>query len=183
MIPVNKSEIRKKLLKARKQNTSNNLDINFNYILEILKKEKIFGKVIGGYYPFNYEIDPIKILKNLEKKKYQISLPKIKKNFQMNFFRWSIKDPLLINKYGIPEPTSNKIVYPNILLVPLVAFDKNLNRIGYGGGFYDRYLEKIKKNKKIITIGLAYFFQKVKKIPINKHDFKLDYIVTNKGII
>ena len=101
----------------------------------------------------------------------------------MNFFRWSIKDPLLINKYGIPEPTSNKIVYPDILLVPLVAFDKNLNRIGYGGGFYDRYLEKIKKNKKIITIGLAYFFQKVKKIPINKHDFKLDYIVTNKGII
>ena len=179
---MNKSEIRKKILKARKQNTSNNLDINLDYIFEILRKEKVFGKVIGGYYPYNYEINSITILKNFEKKKYQISLPKIKKNFQMNFFRWSIKDPLLINKYGIPEPTSNKIVYPDMLLVPLVAFDKNLNRIGYGGGFYDRYLEKIKRNKKIITIGLAYFFQKVKKVPIKKHDFKLDYIVTNKGI-
>ena len=101
----------------------------------------------------------------------------------MDFFQWSINDPLSINKYGIPEPISNKIVYPNILLVPLVAFDKDLNRIGYGGGFYDRYIDKIKKNKKIITIGLAYSFQKVKNIPVNKYDFKLDHIVTNKGII
>jgi 5-formyltetrahydrofolate cyclo-ligase len=101
----------------------------------------------------------------------------------MDFFRWSINDPLSINKYGIPEPTFNKKVYPSVLLVPLVAFDKDLNRIGYGGGFYDRYIDKIKKNKKIITIGLAYSFQKVKKVPVNKYDFKLDYIVTNKGII
>ena len=179
---MNKSEIRKKILKARKQNTSNNLDINFNYILEILKKEKIFGKVIGGYYPYNYEINPIKILEKFEKQNYQISLPKIKNNFQMDFFQYSIDEPLSINKYGIPEPISNKVVYPSILLVPLVAFDKDLNRIGYGGGFYDRYIYRIKKNKKIITIGLAYSFQKVKNIPVNKYDFKLDYVLTNKGI-
>ena len=104
----------------------------------------------------------------------------IKKNFQMNFFYWSIKDPLSINKYGIPEPISNKVVYPDILLVPLVAFDRHFNRIGYGSGFYDRYLKKIKKNKKIITIGLAYSFQKIKKIPANKYDIKLDFVITNK---
>ena len=98
----------------------------------------------------------------------------------MDFFHWSTKDPLLVNKYGIPEPTSNKINYPNILLVPLVAFDKHLNRVGYGGGFYDRYIKKLKKKKKIITIGLAYSFQKVKKIPINRYDIKLDFIVTEK---
>ena len=97
----------------------------------------------------------------------------------MEFFRWSTKDPLAINKYGIPEPISDKIVYPNILLVPLVAFDKNFNRIGYGGGFYDRYIKRIKKNKSIITIGLAFSFQKVKKIPINKHDIKLDFVVSD----
>ena len=66
----------------------------------------------------------------------------------MNFFYWSTKDPLIINDYGIPEPISKKVVYPNILLVPLVAFDKHLNRIGYGGGFYDRYINKIKKIKR-----------------------------------
>ena len=98
----------------------------------------------------------------------------------MDFFYWSTKDPMAINRYGIPEPISNKVKYPDILLVPLVAYDKNFNRIGYGGGFYDRYIKKIKKNKKIITIGLAYSFQKVKKIPINEYDIKLDFIVTEK---
>jgi len=180
---VNKSEIRKKIFEARKKNISNNFVINFKYILEILRNDNGFGKIIGGYYPYNYEVDPTEILEKFEKQNYQISLPKIKKNFQMDFFRWSKNDPLSLNKYGIPEPTSNKIVFPNILLVPLVAFDLNLNRIGYGGGFYDRYIDKIKKNKKIITIGLAYSFQKIKKVPINKYDFKLDHIVTNKGIV
>ena len=98
----------------------------------------------------------------------------------MNFYQWSLKDPLTINKFGIPEPIANKIVYPNILLVPLVAFDKNFNRIGYGGGFYDRYIKRISKIKKIYTIGLAYNFQKVKKIPTNKYDIKLDFIITEK---
>ncbi|MDC0518444.1 5-formyltetrahydrofolate cyclo-ligase, partial [Candidatus Pelagibacter sp.] len=116
-----------------------------------------------------------------EKLNYLITLPKIKKNSQMDFFSWSFQDPLEINKYGIPEPISDKIKYPDILLVPIVAYDKALNRIGYGGGFYDRYLEKINKIKKVITVGLAYSFQKVKKIPINKYDIKLDLIITEKN--
>ena len=83
----------------------------------------------------------------------------------MNFFQWSINDPLSINKYGIPEPTSDQIVYPSILLVPLVAFDNHLNRIGYGSGYYDRYIKK------------------VKKIPANKYDMKVNFIVTDKNFI
>ena len=176
---MNKSVIRKKILKVRKK-SSKNLEINFNNILKILNKCKTSGKIIGGYYPYNHEIDAIKILEKFGKLGYQISLPKIKKNSQMDFFKWSKKDLLSINNYGIPEPVSNKIVYPNILLVPLVAFDKHLNRIGYGGGFYDRYLKKVKKIKNIVTIGLAYSFQKVQKIPVNKYDIKLDFIVTNE---
>ena len=177
---MNKSKIRKKILKIRKQNSSKNLKIDFKSIFNILKKNRNIGKIIGGYYPYNYEVDAIKILEKFEKKNYQISLPKIKKNSQMDFFCWSTKDPLSINQYGIPEPTSDKVIYPNVLLVPLVAFDKYFNRIGYGGGFYDRYIKKIKKNKKIITIGLAYSFQKVKEVSINKYDIKLDFIVTDK---
>ena len=65
----------------------------------------------------------------------------------MNFFDWSINDPLKINDYGIPEPITNKVKYPDVLLVPLLAYDKNFNRIGYGGGFYDRYIKRIKKVK------------------------------------
>ena len=176
---MNKSEIRKKILKIRKVNYYKNQKIDFKSLLKILRKSKITGKVIGGYYPYNYEVNVIEILKKLEKFNYNLSLPKIRKNYQMDFFHWSTKDPLEINKFGIPEPVSDVIKLPNILLVPLVAFDKNRNRIGYGGGFYDRYIKKLKKKKKILTIGLAYSFQKVKKIPITKNDIQLDFIVTN----
>ena len=90
---------------------------------------------------------------------------------------------LKINKFGIPEPISSKIVVPDILLVPLVSFDNKLNRLGYGGGFYDRYIEKIEKVKKVIKIGLAFSYQKIKKIPTNKFDRKLDFIITEKEIL
>ena len=177
---MKKSEIRKKILKIRRQNVSKNLNIDFKTITKILRDNKITGKTIGAYYPYNYEVDILGILNNLEKLKYLVTLPRIKKNFQMEFFHWSTKDPLLINQYGIPEPMSNRVKYPDILLVPLVAFDKMFNRIGYGGGFYDRYIKKIKKNKKVVTIGIAYSFQKVKEIKTNKLDIKLDFVVTEK---
>ena len=177
---MNKFQIRKKILGIRKKNNSKKLKINFKHLLNIIKNENIKGKSIGGYYSYNYEVDIIEILKEFENRKYLISLPKIKKNFQMDFFKWSYNNPLIINDYGIPEPVFNKIRYPDILLVPLVAFDSELNRIGYGGGFYDRYIKKIKKKKKIITIGLAFSFQKVNKIPTNKFDRKLDFIITEK---
>ena len=112
----------------------------------------------------------------------QISLPFIKKNFKMNFVKCSLINPFVVNKYGIPEPSEGKIVYPDILLVPLVAFDKKLNRLGYGGGYYDRVIESLKKRKKIITIGMAFNFQKSHVLPNTKHDQKLDYIITNKSI-
>ena len=179
-IYVIKSEIRKKILKIRKKRSSNISKINFKYLLKILKKVEISNQIIGGYYPYNYEVDSMPILEEFQRKNFKISLPKIKKNFQMDFFPWSTKDPLSINKYGIPEPTTNKVIQPCILLVPLVAFDKNLNRIGYGGGFYDRYIKKLRKNQKIVTIGLAFSFQEIKKIPVKKYDTKLDFIITNK---
>ena len=176
---MNKSQIRKKILKIRKQKTIKKFIFNFDLILDILKKKKVTGKILGGYYPYNHEIDILQILEKFEQKKFIITLPKIKKNSQMDFFQWSKNDPLSINKFGIPEPISKVVKYPDVLLVPLLAFDKNFNRIGYGGGFYDRYIKKIRKQKKVLTIGFAYSFQKVKKIPINNYDIKLDFIITN----
>jgi len=177
---VDKSQIRKKILKIRKQKKIKKFIFNFDLILNILKRKKVLGKIIGGYYPYNYEINILQILEKFEKKKFIITLPKIKENSQMNFFQWSTKDPLAINKFGIPEPISKIVKYPDVLLVPVVAFDKDFNRIGYGGGFYDRYINKIRKRKKVLIIGFAYSFQKVKKIPTNNYDIKLDFIITNK---
>jgi 5-formyltetrahydrofolate cyclo-ligase len=180
---VLKSKLRKKILKVREKINKKNIQINFNEIIKILKKEKINKKIIGGYYPVNFEIDDLLLLKKFEKSKFNISLPVIKKNFQMNFYKWSFSEILKVNKYGIPEPETKNIVYPDILLVPLVAFDKNLNRLGYGGGYYDRLIKKLSKKKNIIKIGLALSIQEIDKVPINVYDQKLDYIITNKYII
>tara|TARA_B110000027_G_scaffold65852_1_gene70531 strand:+ start:39 stop:584 length:546 start_codon:yes stop_codon:yes gene_type:complete len=180
---VLKSKLRKKILKVREKINKKNIQIDFKQLIKILKKEKINKKIIGGYYPVNFEIDDLTLLRKLEKSSFDISLPVIKKNFQMDFYKWSFSDILNVNKHGIPEPETKNIVYPDILLIPLLAFDKNLNRLGYGGGYYDRLIKKLSKKKKIIKIGLALSIQKIDKVPIDVYDQKLDYIVTNKYII
>ena len=178
-----KSKLRKKILKVRQKFNTKNIQLNFNQIIKILKREKITNKTIGGYYPVNFEIDDLALLKKFKKKNFNISLPAIKKNFQMDFHSWSFSEPLKINKYGIPEPEKKNIVYPDVLLIPLVAFDKNLNRLGYGGGYYDRLIKKLSKKKNIMKIGLAFSVQEIDKVPTNMYDQKLDYVVTNKNII
>ena len=180
---MNKHKLRSKILKIRKKNSNKNLEINLSKFFSFLKRSKLKFKNIGGYFPSNFEIDDLKILEMMEKKNFNVSLPVIKENNQMNFLQWSRYDPLKINKFGIPEPVSSKIIVPDILLVPLVSFDGKLNRLGYGGGFYDRYIEKIEKVKKVIKIGLAFSYQKIKKIPTNKFDKKLDFIITEKDIL
>ena len=180
---MDKSNIRNKILKIRRNNVNENLKINSDKFFSFLKINKFNLKNLGGYYPSNFEIDDLEILRLLEKKNIKISLPIIKKNKQMNFFKWSNDDPLKINKYGIPEPILLNMTYPDILLVPLVGFDNGLNRLGYGGGFYDRYIEKIEKIKKVIKIGLAFSYQKLKRVPTNQHDKKLDFIITEKEIL
>ena len=179
---MNKSQIRNKTLKIRKKLFDKDLKIDSDKFISFLKKNRLNLKNFGGYYPSNYEIDDLDVLDLLEKKNFKVSLPIIKKDNQMNFYRWSRSDPLRVNKFGIPEPVSSKIFYPDILLVPLVAYDNNLNRLGYGGGYYDRYIEKLEKFKKVIKIGLAFSFQKISSIPINQHDKRLDFIITEKEV-
>ena len=83
------------------------------------------------------------------------------------------------------EPNiSSKTIKPNIFLIPLLAYDNQKNRLGYGKGFYDNFLNKyLKKDKKLITIGVAFSFQKYNKLPVSKYDVKLNYILTEKGMV
>ena len=180
---MNKSKIRSKILKLRENNSTKNYKISPKKFFSFLKVHGCNLNNLGGYYPSNFEIDDLEILELLDKKNYKISLPVIKKNYQMDFFKWSKNDPLKVNKYGIPEPIISKLFYPDILIVPLVGYDNDLNRLGYGGGFYDRYIEKVEKIKKIIKIGLAFSYQKLKHVPINQFDKKLDFIITEKEIL
>ncbi len=177
-----KKKLRNKILIYRKNNYKL-ISPKYYLLKNILKKFNLLkNKKIGAYFPINYEINCLEILAQLEKSGHKISLPVTRKGNQMDFFEWSFNDPLLISKIGVPEPTSKIKIYPDVLLVPLVAFNKCKFRLGYGGGYYDRYIRRIKKIKKILTIGLAFSFQKVKKLPLNFYDEKLDFIITENYI-
>ena len=181
-----KQFLRNKFLKDRKKKYLTTKNFNFNLIFKLIKKhfnkKKIF---IAGYYPSNYEVNILKFLEKASRNKFKIALPVVQSSSRMAFVSWTINEPLYVSKFGILEPKNSKTsIIPDLILVPLVAFDNDLNRIGYGKGYYDRSLKKIKNIKKnTIAIGVAYSFQKTDRISINKHDFKLDYIFTERGII
>ena len=181
-----KSYLRKKYLIQRKKKHLSANKFNFNLIFKLIREHFYKKKItIAGYYPSNYEVNILSFLGKVSKNKFKIALPVINASGGMSFRSWIFKEPLYVNKFGILEPkSSKKKIIPDLIMVPLVAFDNRLNRIGYGKGYYDRSLKKINKIKKnAISLGIAYSFQKCQKIPTNKHDFKLDYIFTEKGII
>ena len=178
---MKKSQIRKTILKKRS-------DFDFKkkkfFYLNLIKLIKTVSKdkKIGLYYPIGSEVSTIEIIQYLNKKKYTVSLPVLEKNSKMSFYEWNEKSPLKINNLGIPEPIKLKKTVPSTLVIPMVAFDDKLNRLGYGGGFYDRFISKLEKNKKILKIGLALSCQKINKVPTNRFDKKMNYIITEKKI-
>ena len=178
-----KSKIRKKILDIRKKKNRKNIKFSFLKIFKEIKKNISKKKIVGGYYPVNFEINILEFLEKLEAKGMQLSLPVVKKNNEMDFYGWSTKNLLKLNKYGIPEPEKIKKVFPDIILVPLVAFDNRLYRIGYGGGYYDRYIEKLSNKKNLLKIGIAHSCQKINRVPTNKYDKKLDIIITEKYVL
>ncbi len=179
-----KTQLRKKYFNLRKKKY---YDINKIFFLPLFRlirsrlKKKHFKLAL--YYPSNFEVNVLKILEFSSISAQDILLPVTDNKNSMNFFSWKKNDVLFVNEFGILEPAKTKTKVPEVMLIPLLAFDKSKFRLGYGKGFYDRYLNKyIKKYKDILTIGVAFSFQKYHKLPINKHDMKLDFILTEKGI-
>jgi 5-formyltetrahydrofolate cyclo-ligase len=180
-----KIAIRKKALVNRKKKYFQISPKFFDPLIKILNKTKKKNtKTLSLYYPSNYEVNPLGLFQLIKKINIKILLPVIKPNNQMNFIEWRYLDPLKVNNFGMLEPCLiNKPMVPDFMLVPLLAFDSNNNRLGYGKGFYDRFLNKFLRNKKkIITIGVAFSFQKYNKLPMSNLDIKLDYILTEKGL-
>ena len=179
-----KNNLRKKYFDLRKKKYYE-IDKKFFYPLVNLIKSKFKKKKLklALYYPASFEINVLKLLENKYMSNKNILLPVIEKNNKMNFFSWKKNYVLLVNNYGMLEPLKSKVKIPNLLLVPILAFDRDKYRLGYGKGFYDRYLNKyLKKYNNILTVGVAFSFQKHHKLPINQNDVKLDFIITEKGI-
>ena len=143
-----KSYLRKKSLILRKKKYLKVNKFNFNIIFKLIRKH--FSKkkiIIAGYYPSYHEVDVLNFLEKASKKKFKIALPVIETSNIMSFESWIYREPLYVSKFGTLEPKNlKKEIIPELIMVPLVAFDEKLNRIGYGKGYYDRILQKINKN-------------------------------------
>ena len=179
-----KNLVRKKYYLLRKKKY---YEINKNFFFPFLnlikskfKKKKI---KLALYYPSSFEINILKLIENNYISNQNLLLPVIEENNSMSFFPWKKNEVLKVNRYGMLEPIKSNQYIPTVMLVPLLAFDNYKYRLGYGKGFYDRYLNKyLRKFKNILTVGVAFSFQKHHKLPINNMDVKLNYILTEKGI-
>jgi 5-formyltetrahydrofolate cyclo-ligase len=143
------------------------------------------GAVVAGYSPIRSEIDPVPLMRKLAVPGVQLALPVIMAGDQpLKFRAWSPGDRLQRGRLGILEPSADaKEVIPDILLVPLAAFDRAGHRIGYGAGHYDRTLEQLRKLKAITAVGIAAAVQEVEAVPTLSHDAALDYVLTETQML
>jgi len=139
--------------------------------------------VVSGFCSFGSEIDLLPLLSKLSDSGYVTALPVIVAKGKPLIFRaWKPGDPLIEGTWSIPVPAKEAdVVVPEIVLVPLLGFDDEGYRIGYGGGFYDRTLAMLKKSADIVSIGLAFAAQHVPYVPREPHDVPLDWVLTERG--
>ncbi|MDF1792769.1 MAG: 5-formyltetrahydrofolate cyclo-ligase [Thalassobaculaceae bacterium] len=143
------------------------------------------GTIVSGYWPMRGEIDPRPCLTALWSGGCRISLPVVPDDKQALIFReWEPDEELVPGPFGTSEPAPEaETVYPTLLLVPLLAFDREGRRLGYGGGYYDRTLAALREWQSVQAIGVAYSGQEIDAVPAGPHDALLNGIVTEAGFI
>ena len=137
---------------------------------------------VSGFYPYLSEISVLELLGRLASAGWATALPVVvAKDEPLIFRRWSPGEALVSGLWGIQIPPGTALeVSPDVLLVPMLAYDARGYRLGYGGGFYDRTLAKLRASKKITAIGVAYSGQEVEEVPHDEHDQPLDWIMTER---
>jgi 5-formyltetrahydrofolate cyclo-ligase len=143
------------------------------------------GTVVAGYSPIRSEIDPAPLMQKLAAQGAQLALPVISaRDLPLTFRAWSTGDTLQRGPLGILEPSPEAAeIVPDILLVPLAAFDRSGHRIGYGAGYYDRTLAPLRATKKITALGLGFAAQEIPVVVASAHDARLDLVLTEDEII
>lgn len=141
------------------------------------------GSIVSGFSAIRDEIDPGVLLKRLHADGHRLGLPVMQGKGRPLLFRaWVPGDEMGKVQWGIAEPLPDKAVLdPDIVLVPLLAFDAAGYRLGYGGGFYDRTLERLRAIKPVVAVGIAYDELKVDAVPHQSYDERLDWVLTPSG--
>ena len=180
-----KRRLRAEMREKRSANPSNNRH-SFRMLADVFicNVQLEEPRVVASYCAFGDEMDPAPLTEDLRARGHKIALPLIVgKRAPLDFRLYEQGDRLLSNDRGILEPAAEAAaVLPDILLVPLLAFDARRNRLGYGGGYYDRTIADLRARKSVLAVGIGYACQQADEVPMGPHDIRMDKIVTELGV-
>ncbi len=145
----------------------------------------VAGSIVSGFMPLKSEINPLPLLRTLAGRGARLALPVVSERGNPLIMRaWNWGEPLSPGVWGIREPMPEAAeVEPDILLVPLLAFDRSGRRLGYGGGYYDLTLARLRARKAVVAVGLAFAVQEVPAVPTTPRDALLDLVLTEHEVI
>ncbi len=143
------------------------------------------GMIVSGFMPMKTEINPIPLMKRLAEQGAQLALPTIAGRGKPLIMRaWAFGDAFKTGQWGIREPVPEAAeVKPDILIVPLAAFDRAGHRIGYGAGYYDMTIRSLRAQKKVTAVGIAFAAQEIPSVPATERDARLDLVLTERELI
>jgi 5-formyltetrahydrofolate cyclo-ligase len=146
---------------------------------------RLGAAVIAGYWPLRSEAPALALLTALANAGIMTALPAVTaRGAPLVFRRWQPGDPTAPDAHGIPAPShAAPALPPDLLFVPLAAFDRTGHRIGAGAGYYDRALEALRRTRRIHAVGLAFAVQEIERVPHEPHDQRLDYVITERELI
>ena len=181
---MNKKEIRALIKSLKKQLSTDYIKEYSSKVCDILCNERVYkeAKVIYPYLAYNQEIITDTLIERAWADGKAVAVPKCYEENRMEFHRITSFDDTELGMFNIPEPKCGEIVDDSdvLIIMPGLAFDDEFNRIGYGGGYYDRYLDR-KQNCNFVKVAFAYDFQIVDHIEVDDYDYKVDVIITDKG--
>ena len=184
-LQLEKDKIRKEILEKRNNLSTEEVEKKSDLIIENLEKFIKNAENIMIFMDMKNEVRITKLMKLYPEKSFFISKITDSKNREMKINRYN-ENELVLHKFGYYESSSSDFYNGNILdivIVPAVVFDLEKNRIGFGGGYYDTFLKKIRGgNKKVLFIGICYDFQIIEKVPAEEHDVVLDFVVSESRI-
>ncbi len=143
------------------------------------------GAIVSGFMPMKSEIDPLPMMRRLAAAGARLALPVVAgKGLPLVMRAWTLDAPLVSASWGIKEPPSDApAVDPDVVIVPLLAFDRRGHRLGYGAGYYDLTLAALRARQPILAIGIGYAMQEVAAVPVTPRDARLDLVLTERETI
>ncbi|MEL6062760.1 MULTISPECIES: 5-formyltetrahydrofolate cyclo-ligase [unclassified Methylobacterium] len=141
------------------------------------------ARLVGAFWPIRSEVDPRAAAEGLLDRGQAVALPQVTKA-GLVFREWRAGDTLVSGGFGLSEPDpSLPLVDPDALIVPLAAFDRTGQRIGYGRGYYDGAIARLSRDRPLFTVGIGFAVQEVERVPAEPHDRPLDCVITEAGLI